>query len=482
MFPKKLLLLVAFLSFFTKVNAQCVECVNPTGVTVSSVTNTTAVVSWTPGSACSVFEIWLTNTYTHTFTLVATVPSGTSYTLTGLDPFTPYTVTVAMKSTDPVSCQGESANFTTGGDGLGCPCAIVNDVNVISITNTSAKVTWGVGHPPCSSYFVWYTDPLTSLTYTYVVIGTNSLVLTGLIPGASYTVSVARIDNSTATPMCCAPTDVTFSTTHDGLPCYDCVQPTSLAITNITSTSADVSWTSGSTCNEFELYVTNNTTYSTTIIPVTGTSYTLTSLTPGTSYLIAVAQKTYILPPVSCIPIDQTFITEPCSDFTQSISHAYVNRVYIAEAYTITQTTIPYSPWPSPGLPSNVGPYMKNNTVYNIAKNTTMGLAWDDCMLPYSSNATGYISVWLDLNNNNTFESSEKVFYSTSSYGNSISSFSCYSRAIPVSPSGPGKTYTTPNATMYNVKGRFIISMGNDPNPCGPISDGQVLDFFVNIL
>lgn len=471
-----LLLVILCLLLQIKSKAQCDDCLPISGLSVSPVSGTSVNLTWTPGSSCNNFEIYLTNNFIHTTTKYTC--TGASYTLTGLDPVTSYTVNVGMISTGtpPVSCVGETANFFTDDESVGCECGEVQGITITNISNTEATVSWAVDG--CMDFYVTYTEPTTGLFYKYVVIGGSTITLKHLTPGAGYTIGVAPIYKGPI-PVSCIPTEAFFVTTHTGLPCYDCDMPTALSVTNITGTGAYISWTSGSACNDFEIYVFDNTHSTLNTYSTTGTSYTLSGLTPGTSYSIMVSERNYGYPPVSCIGATEDFITEPCSftfDPSDLVTEAYAGGI-IYHPVSSSSGLMILNPGCIPamtGCPSKYTRYLQQTYITSLNKNTTYSFTLWLHQFPSAPGATYYKSIWLDLNQNNIFESSEKIS-SNYTVGSNTSSTSFYGFNDNVG------TIALPNSTLYGVKGRMILSFGSDPDPCGPITDGQVIDFVVDI-
>ena len=197
-------------------------------------------------------------------------------------------------------------------------CAPPTSVTVNSVAQTSLNVTWGVpatGSPANYVYEIRTAGAAGSGTTGLATTGTvtaptTSVTVTGLSPLTAYTVYVMGDCGSGSLSSWTAPT--TFTTLAN------CPVPTSLTISAITPTSAVSSWTAGGAETQWDIYYGPATSVPTaTTVPTataTATSYTLSPLTPSTSYSVYVrsncgAGTTSIWTPVAafatpCLPPD----------------------------------------------------------------------------------------------------------------------------------------------------------------------------------
>jgi RHS repeat-associated protein len=175
----------------------------PTGLNASSVTGSSAQLSWNPVTGAARYQIRLNGG-------AAYETPASPYTLAGLSANTDYFVSVS--AVDAAGAPGQSVNVsfrTTGALG----------VRVSNVTANSADVSWN-SVPGASRYSVWLTDPRSAH-------GTSALSyhLTLLSPGTSYEVHVAAVKSTGES----ITTENTFFTTPGiGGPCMfgdDCAQP-----------------------------------------------------------------------------------------------------------------------------------------------------------------------------------------------------------------------------------------------------------------
>jgi hypothetical protein len=172
---------------------SCLSCFPVTNLTVTNVTTTTAVLTFTPGLG--------NNSYVVTYTpdngvARTTTASASPFTLTGLNPATPYTVSV-----QPVCTTGTSANVTTSATFTTLlpndePCgALPIGPVAISTTNigSSTSLQGGINTPTCGG------GPIPKdVWFTFVASATSStLTLTG---NAAGTVRLYTTASCTAGP------------------------------------------------------------------------------------------------------------------------------------------------------------------------------------------------------------------------------------------------------------------------------------------
>jgi hypothetical protein len=149
-------------------------CAPATPFTVSTITNTSAVVSFAPSPTAIRY-------------VVSTTPATTSQTvtgplvsLTGLTPGTSYVVTIVSDCGGSTSVATPIA-FTTTAPPL---CSGPSEVAVSNITLTTATVTF-VASTSAGSYTITTTPASSTQTVT-----TGPVTLTGLVPGTSYVVNI----------------------------------------------------------------------------------------------------------------------------------------------------------------------------------------------------------------------------------------------------------------------------------------------------
>jgi hypothetical protein len=231
----------------------------PIGLTTDPNTNS-ITLNWTPVTGATYYTLQKDGAY------VGTTPF-TSYTFTGLNDGTNYTLGVAANNSNGSSSYA-TKNATTLAyvppipkPGIPTELTAVPSTNDITLSWTPVS--------DASSYFIQKNgvtvDIITATSYTFA----------NLIPGTSYTLGVAAYNSSGTSSF------ATKSATTLAIP-----TPTNLS-TMSTDTSITLSWSGVSGATSYSLQK-NGVTIGNTI----GTSYTFTSLTPNTTYTLGVAATT----------------------------------------------------------------------------------------------------------------------------------------------------------------------------------------------
>ena len=146
------------------------------------------------------------------------------------------------------------------------PCDAPTDVMVSNVTQTTAEITW---NGSADSYEVRF-NALVTETVT-----TTSHQYTGLIPNTLYIVEVRSVCGASTSDW----VEIYFSTLEEQV--LPCDAPTALSASNITETTAEITWTGTADAYEFKLN-------SGEAEILTATSNSLTDLTPNTTYTVEV--------------------------------------------------------------------------------------------------------------------------------------------------------------------------------------------------
>ncbi|RQO30045.1 hypothetical protein DBR32_10660 [Taibaiella sp. KBW10] len=270
-----------------------------------------------------------------------------------------------------------------------------------------------------------------------------------------------------------------------------CVPVSSVSISNITTTSATVTWVP--TFNQsrnciFVIDIQNLSNPSASVsLQVSGTTtYNMPNLAPGNNYKVSV----YINNNTSgCVgrPVDASFTTLSstyCSS-SSTTTHSYLTLQYLR----LNNGYIGMSPsWITPNgsisAPSTGSPYVFIATPVNVPKNTVIT---NDFGIYYQAHTNTippyilYLNIWIDFDNNGVFDSYERV-----SSGSLTSSSS-----TPPNTMGGGVSYASagqiqsiaiPNMTASNVRARMTLSVNQNVGPCSSFAEGQVVDFKINII
>ncbi len=254
-------------------------CPTPTNLTATNITQTTATLSWVAGGASNWdLEYGLSGFTLRSGTQIhTTIPS---YTVSGLTSGMGYDFYVRSScGLGHASSWAGPHTFTTLSTSLPCPSS--SSLLATNITQTSAALSWVTGG--ASNWNMEYgIQGFTPGSGTFVYNVPNPYTLSGLTPGTDYdfyvrdSCGVGHVSSWTGPH--------TFTTLSATLPCPS---PSSLGASNITQTSARLSWMSGGTSTfnwDLEYGLSGFTLGSGTQISTTTPSYTVSGLTPGQSY------------------------------------------------------------------------------------------------------------------------------------------------------------------------------------------------------
>jgi hypothetical protein len=245
-------------------------CPLVTGVTVSAITTTTASVGFVPGAGNVGFSV--TATPVGGGASVQESDTSSPIGLTGLLPGTTYLLTVASAcGTDPFG-PGVQATFTTSTPPVTCPPPAAFYAG--SITGTTASINFTP--VPGTTYVLTYTA--SGGTTQTLPVTTAPVALTGLLASTAYTVTLQA--TCAVGP---APLLTTRFTTTNG-----CPAPTFTTVTALTSTTATIGFTAPAGAGSYTATLTPAGGASQTVAPPpVGSPFTLTGLTPGTGYTLA---------------------------------------------------------------------------------------------------------------------------------------------------------------------------------------------------
>ncbi len=261
---------------FTTLSAT-LPCPSPSSLLASNITQTSAALSWITGGASNWnMEYGIQGFIPGSGTFVYNVPN--PYTLSGLTLGTDYDFYVRDScGVGHVSSWAGPHTFTTLSATLPCPSP--SSLLASNITQTSAALSWVIGG--ASNWNMEYgIQSFTPGSGTFVYNVPNPYTLSGLTPGTDYDFYVRDSCGVSHVSSWAGPH--TFTTLSATLPCPS---PSSLLASNITQTSAALSWVTGGASNWNMEYGIQG------FIPGSGTfvynvpnPYTLSGLTPGTDY------------------------------------------------------------------------------------------------------------------------------------------------------------------------------------------------------
>ncbi len=262
-------------------------CPAPTALNVSNIAQTSATLSWTSSSSNIAFVVqykpvntpntpWTTITGTSAPVQLSGLLCGTTYEwqVTAHCPNSNGTVVTSTTVAGP--------SFTTLACASTCPSPSV--LTVSGITANGAILSWTAALG-VSGYHLQYKPTNSTTGWSSVTSGTNSLTLQNLTCGTTYEWQVQSVCNAAGTLNSFSPfvSGLVFTTAACSTPCP---APTSLSVTNITQTSATLSWASSSNNIAFVVQYKPVNTPNTPWATITGTAspVQLSGLLCGTTY------------------------------------------------------------------------------------------------------------------------------------------------------------------------------------------------------
>ncbi|MFS4430258.1 GEVED domain-containing protein [Chryseobacterium sp. S90] len=494
------------------------DCMPPVLQAVSGITANSALVSWT-GSAASYDVYHSTSNTTPASTVMPTYPgvTGTSTTIGGLNSNTTYYYWVRSNCN---TATGQSVWSFAGTFKTACSTFTVpytenfDTTSTGSSSNTNAPSCWaylesasfaGYGYVTTTSNYsapnAYYMTNSTATTGSQMLVapptvnlsdGTKRVRFYAKGGGSNYTLLVGTLSNP-ADPASFTPigSPIALTTTHtqytvnipagsdlqlafkhglggtsrsiyiDNITVQNipsCLEPTAATSSNVTTNAAMIGWTAPSSvpANGYEVYysTTNTAPDATTVLNATNsvtsttTSAPLSSLSADTNYY--------------------AWVRSVCSGSDKSIwSEVTAFRTGYCLPSSASQNSW-LSDFSSTGGLINMA-YSSGSSVAGgyqnliTSNNKIINAPGSDTSVSFTAGGpTCGIAVWVDWNNNLTFEASERMFVTNTYITNT-------SGTITVPAGTPLGTYRMRVVTDYNSTA--------PSNPCGAISRGEFIDF-----
>ena len=287
----------------------------PSEVTVGNITHNSAEVTWqesTDNVGVSGYNIYLNDKKVNGETV-----KELKYELTGLEADTEYRVKVEAADEAGNKAESREETFTTleAPDEEG-PSAPTN-VNASDVTETSVKITWtaSTDNVEVAGYNI-YVD---GAKVNESLVTSTEYMLTGLKAGTEYKVVVEAVDTSNNTQKSEAVTVETVDITAPDA-------PTNVEASEITETSAKITWTASTDNVEvagYNIYV-DEVKINESLVTVT--EYTLTDLKAGTEYKVVVeavdtSSNTQSSEAVTVKTVDTTKPSSPSEVAVGKITH-----------------------------------------------------------------------------------------------------------------------------------------------------------------
>ncbi len=325
-----------------------------------------------------------------------------------------------------------------GGSGCNAPTGLA----ISNITQNSATATWNTVSGATSYKFEYKTNA--GATWTVVTTTNPNYNMTGLASGTTYNTRVKAVCNSGESTYS---STVNFTTSSGG---GGCNTPTNLAASNITETTATISWSavSGALSYNFQYKLASSSTWQQA--NVTGTAVNMSGMSPATAYNVRVQAVCNGGNSAFTSTLTFTTLAGYCASKGNNASYEWVKRVNIG---TIDRSS------------GNDGGYYNGTAlVTDVSKGNTYTLNYQAGTT--GGSATLYWRVWIDFNNNKSFNDAGEQVVSMNSNSTGLLS------ANIAIPSG---------AATAKVRMRVSMRYGGYASSCQTFPYGEVEDYSINI-
>jgi hypothetical protein len=201
-----------------------------TSVSASSITSSTALITWTTDQAATSVVKYGNQTVSD-----PTLVTNHSVSLSGLSPNTLYSYTVTSINAASVSAISSAYSFTTATQSAAAP--VISFVAFWGVTSSGVTISWSTNVPSNTAVNYGKSNALGTVTPLQTAL-TNShgVTLTNLEPGTTYYFQTQSADVNGNTGY--SPTTYTFTTLAGGTPVIS-----NLLVTPANNNTATISWT-----------------------------------------------------------------------------------------------------------------------------------------------------------------------------------------------------------------------------------------------
>ncbi|WP_027380937.1 fibronectin type III domain-containing protein [Chryseobacterium daeguense] len=427
----------------------------PTNVTTTAVTYNSATVNWTPSPDNLGYKVYWrkqgTTGWPNSSAVIA--PPATNYNITtGLDPATAYEVMVVAVC-NTTEGTATPVVFTTKCD------PTPPNVTISNITPTSAMITWAP-LAASSSYYMRYRivgsgNAGWSANIALPAAPANTYVIPGLSVYTTYEVQVAnKCNGETTLNPWSNPKVFTTERTCE-------IAPPGLTITNLTTTTAEVTWDPfpGAT---YILRYRKVGISSWTNVPSATNTVTLTGLIETTQYEMQVVNI--------CSGTPGTY-TQPYIFTTPTIVYCDMESTMSSSDY-ISKVTVTPNGKPVMENQSQASNYTDYTGVTNKFIELIQGSSNNQITIEkkLSGGADAGVAVWIDFNRNGYFDINERVLVSGPNNNDTATG-----------------TFTVPSDAFISMTDykyvvmRVALQKGAIPVNCTSFPDGEVEDYTVRI-
>lgn len=257
------------------IDISYMTCPRPTNLTASNVAGRTATLSWTENGTATNWVLQYATNSSFTDNLTEIAVNGTAAKdLTDLAPETKYYARVKSVLGEEESSWSDVIDFTTT-----VTCPKPTNLNASNITTTSVTLSWSAGGSECGwDISICETTSMHPETDGVIYsVSENPYTIEGLTPDKVYYAYVRAN---------CAEEGLSvWSVTKGFTTLPTCIKPTNFSASNVTSSSATLSWTAGEAGQDaWNVMYKKDTDSEWTTVPVNTTTYTVTGLSPVSTY------------------------------------------------------------------------------------------------------------------------------------------------------------------------------------------------------
>ena len=257
------------------ISISYMTCPRPTNLTASNVAGRTAALTWTENGTAANWVLQYATNSSFTDNLSEIAVNGTAAKdLTDLAPETKYYARVKSVLGEEESSWSDVIDFTTT-----VTCPKPTNLNASNITTTSVTLSWSAGGSECGwDISICETTSMHPETDGVIYsVSENPYTIDGLTPDKMYYAYVRAN---------CAEEGLSvWSVTKGFTTLPTCIKPTNFSASNVTSSSATLSWAAGEAGQDaWNVMYKKDSDSEWTTVPVNTTTYTVTGLSPVSTY------------------------------------------------------------------------------------------------------------------------------------------------------------------------------------------------------
>jgi hypothetical protein len=423
-------------SAITNFTTQSETCNVPTNLNASGITQTSAGISWNAVTGATSYKLEYKKNSESTWSVQAT--TATTISLVDLVPGTLYNVRVKSNCSSTGSDYSSIVNFTTGNES----CIVPANLNVTEITAHSVKANWTISAGATSYRIEYKLNSASEWTVTNTT--STTLNLSGLNANSLYDIRIKSICSAGSSEYTVT---VHFTTEAE----ESCGIPSNLSASGVSQTAFTISWNSISGATSYNVYYKSISIGTWTLINVQSPTINLTGMSPVTQYGVKVqaicgsGQSEY------STVLTVSTLSDYCVSKGNNTNYEWIKRVNIGSIDRISG--------------KDAGYFNATSHSTNLIKGTNYTINYQAGS--NGSSGTLYWRVWIDFNNNNSFNDAGEQIVSIAS-----SSTSLLSSAFTV-PAG---------ASTANVRMRVAMKYGGFPTSCLTFTYGEVEDYTINLV